>query len=103
MASAMAGDVSGPVAMMTGPAGTSQHSPGSTVMRGFSRIRAVTRAEKPCRSTASAPPAGTRLASAARMMSESKRRISSLSRPQALESLSALSELEQTSSAKPSA
>ena len=51
------------------------------------------------RSTASAAPAGTRLASAARMTSEPSRRISSFSRPTALSSLSPRKELLQTSSA----
>ena len=60
-------------------------------------------AEKPSRSTASAPPAGTWLASAARITSELSRRISSCSRPTALFSRSSeRSELEQTSSARPS-
>ena len=63
----------------------------------------VTAAEKPSRSTASAPPAGTWLASAARMTSEPSRRISSCSRPTALVSRSSeRNELEQTSSARPS-
>ena len=60
-------------------------------------------AEKPSRSTASAPPAGTWLASAARITSEPSRRISSCSRPTALVLASSeRNEFEQTSSARPS-
>src|SRR4029453_17556424 len=63
----------------------------------------VTAAEKPSRSTASAPPAGTWLASAQRMISEPSRRISACSRPTALLAASSeRNELEQTSSARPS-
>ena len=63
----------------------------------------MTAAEKPSRSTASAPPAGTWLASAARMMSEPSRRISQWIRPTAFWSESSeRKELEQTSSASPS-
>ena len=51
---------------------------------GCAASAAVIAAEKPSRSTASAPPAGTWLASAARMTSEPSRRISSCSRPTAL-------------------
>ena len=53
-------------------------------------------------STASAPPAGTRVASAASMTSEPSVRISSLSSPTAFSSRSERSEFEQTSSANPS-
>ncbi len=63
---------------------------------------AVTAAENPSRSTASAPPAGTWLASAVRITSESSRRISSCSNPTALCSGSSeRNELEHTSSASP--
>ncbi len=63
----------------------------------------VTAPENPSRSTASAPPAGTWLASAARMISEPKRRISACSSPTALLAASSeRNELEQTSSARPS-
>ena len=55
--------------------------------------------EDAARSTASAAPAGTRATSAARITSEPSRRISSLSRPTALSSLSPRNELLQTSSA----
>ena len=59
------------------------------------------RAAKPSRSTASAPPAGSLLASAAAMISEPARRISSCSSPTALVSHSSeRKEFEQTSSAK---
>ena len=54
-------------------------------------------------STASAPPAGTRVASAASIVSEPSRRISSFRSPQALpQTSSLLKELEQTSSQKAS-
>ena len=68
---------------------------------GFSQ--AVTACEKPSRSTASAPPAGTWLRSPQAMMTESNARISACSRPTALYSQSSeRNELEQTSSARPS-
>src|SRR5205085_10406248 len=58
-------------------------------------------AEKPCRSTASAPPAGSLCVSAARMISEPARRISSWITPTALFCASSeRKELEQTSSAR---
>ena len=64
---------------------------------------AVIAAEKPSRSTASAPPAGTWLASAARITSELSRRISSCRSPTALCSRSSeRNEFEQTSSASAS-
>ena len=105
-ASASAGEVRGPVATMT----LSQSAGGSgDLLAPRSRSAdarssaAVTAAEKPSRSTASAPPAGTWWASAARMISEPSRRISSCSRPTALVSRSSeRNELEQTSSASPS-
>ena len=68
-------------------------------MSGWRASSPVTASAKRSRSTASAAPAGTRLASAARMTSEPSRRISSLSRPTALSSLSPRNELLQTSSA----
>ena len=72
-------------------------------IRGWSLSARVTAAENPSRSTASAPPAGTWLASAARMMSEPSRRISACNRPTALLAASSeRNELEQTSSARPS-
>jgi hypothetical protein len=51
---------------------------------GWAASAAVTAAEKPSRSTARALPAGTRWASAARMISEPSARISAWSRPTAL-------------------
>ena len=68
-------------------------------MRG--QLARVTNPANRSRSTASAAPAGTRLASAARMISEPRRRISSFRRPTALSSLSPRKELLQTSSARP--
>ena len=69
------------------------------VIERMAAIASVIRSAKRSRSTASAAPAGTRLASAARMTSEPSRRISSFSRPTALSSLSPRKELLQTSSA----
>ena len=51
------------------------------------------------RSTARAPPAGTRVSSATRITSDPSRRISSLSSPTAFSTWSARNELLQTSSA----
>ena len=102
MLAARSGEVRGPVAMMTlsQSSGGTAISPRSSVISGWASSAAVTAAEKPSRSTASAPPAGTWLASAARMMSEPSRRISACSRPTALCSASSeRKELEQTSSA----
>ena len=66
-------------------------------------IRSVTAREKPSRSTARAPPAGTWQASAAAITSELQARISACNRPTALCSKSSeRKELEQTSSARPS-
>ncbi len=92
----------------SGPAATivyssvsiSETSPEITSMRGCDLIFSVTAAENPSRSTASAPPAGTRFRSAQLIITESSRRISSLSSPTALKSPSARSELLHTSSAK---
>ncbi len=47
MASLMASDVRGPVAMMTGPAGTSVTSSEMTVIFGWLRMCSVTMPEKP--------------------------------------------------------
>ena len=61
-ASASAGEVRGPVATMTlshSAGGRPAISPRSMVTRGWASSAAVTAAEKPSRSTASAPPAGT--------------------------------------------
>ncbi len=96
----------GPVATMTllqSAGGRPETSPRAISIRGWSLSALVTAAEKPSRSTASAPPAGTWLASAARMISEPSRRISACSRPTALLAASSeRNELEQTSSASPS-
>ena len=70
-------------------------------MLGWASTKAVTRALKASRSTARAPPAATRTASAAGSRLEPIRRISSFSRPEAESSRSALRLLEQISSAKP--
>ncbi len=62
MPSASAGAVSGPVATMHGPhasGGRPSTSPRTTVTLGCCSRLLVTAAEKPSRSTASAPPAGT--------------------------------------------
>jgi hypothetical protein len=104
IASASAGEVSGPVAMMT--LSPLRPAAGRRLPRDGSRQRMALRAprdgaEKPCRSTASAPPAGSLCASAARMISEPARRISSCSsRPHCSRQSSERKELEQTSSAR---
>ena len=99
-------EVSGPVATINGYiAGSDGRRPISsrtTVTSGWAVSVSVIVRENRSRSTASAAPAGTRCASAARMISEPSLRISSLRRPTALSSLSPRSELEQTSSARPS-
>ncbi len=56
----------------------------ASVTRGWASSASCTAAEKPCRSTASAPPAGSLWVSAARMISEPARRISSWITPTAL-------------------
>ena len=71
-------------------------------MFGWFLIFSVTAAAKASRSTASAPPASTRCASAQERIRLSRRRSSSLSRPAAFASSSERSELEHTSSAKSS-
>ena len=65
------------------------------VISGWAASSPVTISANRSRSTASAAPAGTRLASAARITSDPRRRISSLSRPTALSSLSPRKELLQ--------
>ncbi len=65
----------------------------------FCRISRVIYSEKAFLSTASAPPAATRVASAACMIRLPKRRISSFKRPAALQMRSDLKELLHTSSA----
>ena len=81
--------------------GSSVTSPLITVIFGSEVTMRVTSSENSVRLTASAPPAGTAVFSAAAQITEPKRRISSFSRPQALSTRAALSEFEQTSSAKP--
>ena len=101
MAAESASEVRGPEAMMTVPsAGIDVTSLSITVMFGWLRTRSVTRRAKPCRSTASAPPASTRVSSAQARISEPRRRSSSLSSPTAFSSWSERREFEQHSSAK---
>ena len=104
IASASAGEVSGPVATMTlsqSSGGRPATSSRSSVTSGWASRVSCTAAEKPCRSTASAPPAGSLCASAERMISEPARRISSWITPTALLAASSeRKELEQTSSAR---
>ena len=104
IASASGAEVKGPVAMMTlrqSAGGRPSISARRTSIRGWSSSALVTAAENPSRSTASAPPAGTWLASAARMISEPSRRISACSRPTALLAASSeRNEFEHTSSAR---
>src|ERR1700716_3031656 len=106
MASASGAEVKGPVATMTlrqSAGGRPPISPRWMSIRGWSCNAVVTAAENPSRSTARAPPAGTWLASAARMVSEPSRRISACSSPTALLAASSeRNELEHTSSASPS-
>ena len=104
IASARAGEVSGPVAMITlsqSSGGSPATSPRSIVISGSARIAASTASAKPSRSTASAPPAGTWFASAQRMISEPSARISRWITPTALlRASSERNEFEQTSSAR---
>ena len=85
---------------MTSPSGISVTSPGITVMLGWLRTFSVTSLAKPWRSTASAPPASTRVASAHCKIRLSSRRSSSFRRPTAFSSAAPRRELEQHSSAK---
>ncbi len=98
-------DVRGPVATMDGPqssGGSAATSPSSTQISGCARSVAVTPSEKPSRSTASAPPAGSMWRSPIAITSEPARRISAWSSPTAFVSASSeRNELEQTNSAKP--
>ena len=95
-----ASEVSGPVAIITGPSGISVTSSSITVIFGWERIFSVTIFAKPPRSTARQPPASTRVASAQDRIRLSKRRSSSLRSPTAFSSRSPRRELEHTSSAK---
>ena len=88
--------------MTTSPCGISVTSSATTVILGWLRMACVTIAEKPWRSTASAPPAGTAVASAHRRIRLSSRRSSSFSRPTAFSRPAPRRELEQHSSAKSS-
>ena len=79
IASASAGEVRGPVATITDDqfwGGRPATSSRRMVTSGCASSAAVTAAEKPSRSTASAPPAGTWFASPFAMTSEPKARIS---------------------------
>ena len=100
MASASGSEVRGPEAMTTSPSGMDVTSPGIMVMLGWLRTDSVTIRAKPSRSTASAPPAGTAVASAHRMIRLFSCRSSSFSRPTAFSSPAPRRELEQQSSAK---
>ena len=104
MSADSASEVNGPVATITGSrpvaGGIARTSSRTIVTSGCVASACVISSENRSRSTASAAPAGTRLASAARMISDPSRRISSFRRPTALSSLSPRSELLQTSSAR---
>ena len=104
MASASAGEVRGPVAMMTldqSAGGRPATSARSMLTRGWASRRAVISAEKGTRSMASALPAGTAWRSALAMTRPPAARISQCSRPTAFcSSSSERKELEQTSSAR---
>ena len=105
MAAARPGEVSGPLAMITlshSGGGRAAISWRATVTKSSASRAASTAFEKPSRSTASAPPAGTRWASPAPRMMEPARRISSCRSPMALVSASSeRNEFEHTSSARP--
>ncbi len=102
IAVASAGEVRGPEATITlSQAGSGRPSISSRriSISGWASRASVMAAAKPSRSTASAPPAGTWWASAARITSEPQARSSAWSTPTALVSASSeRSELEQTSS-----
>ena len=100
MASASGSEVRGPEAMTTSPSGMDVTSPGIMVILGWLKMVSVTMRAKPSRSTASAPPAGTAVASAQRRIRLSSRRSSSFSRPTAFSSPAPRRELEQHNSAK---
>ncbi len=100
---ASASAVSGPVARIVRPSvGTAFISSQTTVTLGWPCSRSVTARPKSSRSTARAPPAGTRLFSASSRISEPARRISSLMSPTALARALPRREFEHTSSAKKS-
>jgi len=96
-------DVKGPLAIMQGrSSGISVTSSCVMVINGWFLIFSVTYSLKGTLSTAKAPPAGTRVASAASMISDPSRRISSFKRPTAFSTLAARKELLHTNSAKKS-
>ena len=105
-ASPSAGEVRGPVAIITlsqSCGGRPATSLRSNVISASASMRRVTSCENASRSTARAPPAGSFVASPADKISEPQRRISSCSRPTALVSHSSeRNEFEHTSSARPS-
>ena len=93
-------DVSGPLATTVIPSlGISVASSRTRSMLGSEEMTSVTRAENPSRSTASAPPAGTRTESAMRIRIDPSFRSSSLRSQDALNGWSDLRELLQTISA----
>ncbi len=113
MASARAGEVSGPVATTAtgcssplpgreeGRGGRSVTSSRRTVMFGWLSIASVTARLKASRSTANAPPAGTAVLSAQAITNEPSRRNSFLRRPRARSGRLEPRLFEQTSSAMP--
>jgi hypothetical protein len=105
MSADSASEVSGPVATMTGdPSGAGMRvtSSRTTVMSGCEVSASVTRRRETIAVDGQRRARRHARASAARITSEPSRRISSLSRPTALSSLSPRNELLQTSSASPS-
>ena len=94
-------EVKGPVATITGPSGMWVTSSRRISMRGSFSMAWVASRENSPRSTAKAPPAGTRLSWAQRISKDPNRRISSFNSPAALSTRAAFRELEQISSANP--
>jgi hypothetical protein len=101
MADERAGEVSGPLAMMTGESGISVSSSRTISIRGCDETRVVTSSEKASRSTARAPPAGREVCWAQWRSMEPRRRNSSLRTPEARSGRFDPREFEQTSSARP--
>src|SRR5437870_706467 len=85
---------------MVSAAGISVISSRTIRTAGSASTACVTPSAKCIRSTARQAPAGTRVASATRMTSEPRRRISSLSSPTAVSSVALRKEFEHTSSAR---
>src|SRR5207249_4737942 len=85
---------------MVSAAGISVISSRTIRTAGSASTACVTPSAKCIRSTARQAPAGTRVASATRMTSEPRRRISSLSSPTAVSSVALRKEFERTSSAR---